>query len=174
MTQIDHINTISQELNINIKQITAVKDLLDQDATIPFIARYRKEATDSLDEIQITAIRDRLNQLAELDSRRKAILNSLEKNGHLTDELTEKVMAAETMTVLEDIYLPYRPKRAHQREPLPGKEGWPPLAQIIFEQSGTDPLTAAQPYIDPIKDVPTAEDALLGRPPHHRRNDQRR
>ena len=161
MTQFDHINTISRELNLDIKQISAVQDLLDQDATVPFIARYRKEATGSLDEVQITAIRDRLNQLAELDSRRETILNSLEKHGHLTDELRQKVTAAETMTVLEDIYLPYRPKR-RTKGTIAKERGLEPLAQILFEQTGTDPLTAAQSYVDAAKEVPTAEDALQG------------
>lgn len=161
MTQIDHCTIISQELNIDLKQISAVQDLLSQDATVPFIARYRKEATGSLDETQITAIRDRLNQLAELDSRRGTILNSLEKHGHLTDELKEKVLAAETLTVLEDIYLPYRPKR-RTKGAIAKERGLEPLAQAIFDQTGIDPLQAALPFIDPEKEVCTAEDALQG------------
>ena len=161
MTQLDHGSIISQELNIPINQIKAVQDLLSQDATIPFIARYRKEATGSLDETQITAIRDRLYQLTELDQRRNTILNSLEKHGHLTDELKEKVMAAESMTVLEDIYLPYKPKR-RTKGTIAKERGLEPLAQVIFEQNGIDPLTSATQYVDPEKEVPTEEDALQG------------
>ena len=90
-------------------------DLLDGGATVPFIARYRKEATGSLDEVQITVIRDRLTQLAELDARRSAITKSLEERKLLTDELKGKIAGAETMSALEDIYLPYRPKRRTRR-----------------------------------------------------------
>ncbi len=152
---------ISQELNIGRQQIEAVQELLGQDATVPFIARYRKEATGSLDEIQITAIRDRLNQLAELDSRRETILNSLEKHGHLTDELKNKVLAAETLAVLEDIYLPFRPKR-RTKGTIAKEKGLEPLALLIFDQTGIDPQEAAQPFVDPAKEVPLVEDALLG------------
>ncbi|MGD9189298.1 MAG: Tex family protein, partial [Desulfobacteraceae bacterium] len=130
-------------------------------ATVPFIARYRKEATGSLDETQITAIRDRLTQLAELDARRQTVLNSLEKHGHLTDELKDRVMAADTLAVLEDIYLPYRPKR-RTKGTIAKERGLEPLAQLIFEQTGLDPLQAAEPFIDAEKEVPTAEDALQG------------
>ena len=105
-----HILKIADELNITAKQVAAVAELLAENATVPFIARYRKEVTGSLDEVVITSIRDRLEQLGELDKRRDAILDSLEKQGNLTAELKGKVMAAETMAVLEDIYLPYRPK----------------------------------------------------------------
>ena len=161
MTQTNHIRTISQELKLDTKQIKAVQDLLAQDATVPFIARYRKEATDSLDEIQITAIRDRLNQLAELDSRRETVLNSLEKHGHLNDELKERVMGAESMTVLEDIYLPYRPKR-RTKGTIAKEKGLEPLALTLFGQTGADPMSAAQSYVDASKGVPTPEDALSG------------
>ena len=102
---------IAKELGLTLRQVQATADLLNEGATVPFIARYRKEATDSLDEVAITAVRDRLNQLMELDKRREAILKSLEERGQLTDELKEKILSADTMVVLEDIYLPYRPKR---------------------------------------------------------------
>ncbi|MGD9364824.1 MAG: Tex family protein [Desulfobacteraceae bacterium] len=161
MTQIDHCTIISQELGIHLKQVQAVRDLLSQDATVPFIARYRKEATGSLDEIQITAIRDRLSQLVELDSRRETILNSLEKHGHLTDELREKVLAAETLAVLEDIYLPYRPKR-RTKGTIARERGLEPLAEAIMDQTGIDPLSSAAAFVDPEKEVPTPGDALQG------------
>ena len=107
----NYASIIAQELNIRPQQTEAVIRLLDEDAAVPFIARYRKEATGSLDEVAVTAIRDRLAALKELDKRREAILASLEERGLLTPELRAKVEAADALTVLEDIYLPYRPKR---------------------------------------------------------------
>jgi len=107
----NHIIKVSGELSLSLRQVKATAVLFEDGGTVPFIARYRKEATDSLDEVMITNIRDRLEQLAELDKRREAILKSLEERGLLTDELKEKIEAAETMAVLEDIYLPFRPKR---------------------------------------------------------------
>ncbi|MDO9125009.1 MAG: Tex-like N-terminal domain-containing protein, partial [Deltaproteobacteria bacterium] len=106
-----HIKRIAVELSFTPKQVSAVALLLEEGATIPFISRYRKEATQSLDEVAITAIRDRLEKLSDLDSRREAIFRSLEERGLLTEELKEKLNAAETMAVLEDLYLPFRPKR---------------------------------------------------------------
>lgn len=156
-----HVRKISEELKITIKQVTAVALLLSEDATVPFIARYRKEATGSLDEVAITAIRDRLEQLAELDKRREAILESLEKTGHLTPELKDKVMAAETMAVLEDIYLPYRPKK-RTRATMAKEKGLEPLAKQIFEQGSFDCLKEAEKYINAELKVETADEALAG------------
>ena len=106
-----HLHTIAREYNIGKYQVEAVAGLLKEGGTIPFIARYRKEATGSFDEVAVTAIRDRLNQLEELDKRRESILKSLTERELLTDELRKKILNSETMTALEDIYLPYRPKR---------------------------------------------------------------
>jgi uncharacterized protein len=156
-----HISKISQELSLFPKQVQAAADLLNEGATIPFISRYRKEATGSLDEVAITAIRDRLNQLMELDNRREAILKSLEERGQLTDELKEKILLAETMAVLEDIYLPYRPKR-RTRATIAKEKGLEPLAQVLFEQGEVDPLTEAASFVDPEKGVDSPEDALAG------------
>jgi protein Tex len=156
-----HIEKISSELNLKISQIDAVAVLLEDGATIPFIARYRKEATDSLDEVMVTAIRDRLQQLRELDQRRGSILKSLEEQGKLTDELKDNVMAAETLAILEDIYLPYRPKR-RTRASIAREQGLDPLAGIIFEQKGADPIEAAADFIEPDKGIDTIEDALAG------------
>src|SRR5512146_2526072 len=134
-----HVSIIAKELNVSESQVTACAALLDEGATVPFISRYRKEATGSLDEVAVTAIRDRLAQLRELDKRREAILQSLEEMGKLTDELRAKVLAAETMTILEDIYLPYRPKR-RTRGTIAREKGLEPLAKKIFSQEqGTDP-----------------------------------
>jgi len=106
-----NIEIISNELNLKINQVKAVTDLLEEDATVPFIARYRKEVTGGLDEVEIINIRDRLNQLIELDKRREAILKSLKEQDKLTPELEQQVLKAETLSKLEDIYLPYRPKK---------------------------------------------------------------
>ena len=155
------ITTLSKELGFKEIQINAVVNLLEQAATIPFIARYRKEATGSLDEIAITSIRDRLKYLEELDGRRETILNSLEKHGHLTDELKERVRAAKTLSVLEDIYLPFRPKR-RTKATVARDKGLEPLALELFEQRGIDPAEAAAAFIDAQKEVDTVEDALSG------------
>jgi uncharacterized protein len=156
-----HILKIAQELNLSEKQVRAAADLLNEGATVPFIARYRKEATGSLDEVVITAIRDRLNQLIELDKRREAILKSLEERGQLTDELREKVLSAETMVVLEDIYLPFRPKR-RTRATIAKEKGLEPLARLLFAQEDIDPLAEAAAFVDPEKGVDSPDDALAG------------
>ncbi len=152
---------IAEEQNINNNQVQAIASLLSEGATIPFISRYRKEATGSLDEVAVMAVRDRLNQLMELEERKKAILKSLEKHGHLTDELREKVLAAESMTVLEDLYLPYKPKR-RTRAIIAKEKGLEPLALIIFEQKGANPVKEAESFIDAEKGVESVEDALAG------------
>jgi uncharacterized protein len=158
---LEHIASISAELNIATKQIEAVADLLAQGGTVPFIARYRKEATGSLDEVAITAIRDRLHQLEELDVRKAAVLKSLETNGHLTDELKEQVSAAPTLAVLEDLYLPFRPKR-RTKATVAREKGLEPLAREILEQNGRDPVQLAAAYVDPQKGVESVEAALEG------------
>jgi protein Tex len=161
MPSSQHIATISAELGIQPRQAEAVAELLSQEATVPFIARYRKEATGSLDEVQITAIRDRLGQLADLDSRRETILASLEKHGHLTDELRAKVQAAESLAVLEDIYLPFKPKR-RTKATIAREKGLEPLAQTIMAQTGTDPREAALPFVDTEKGVASLDEAIEG------------
>lgn len=156
-----HISKISEELNLTTKQVQATVVLLEEGATVPFIARYRKEATGSLDEVAITTVRDRLDQLRELDKRREAILKSLEERGQLTDELKEKIHAAETMTVLEDIYLPYRPKR-RTRAIIAREKGLEPLAQRIFIQDDIDPCAVSEAFVNAEKGVNSVEDALGG------------
>lgn len=158
---ISHGSQISSELGISESQISAVALLLQQDATVPFIARYRKEATGCLDEVAITSIRDRLKQLADLDARKEAVLKSLSQCGHLTDELGQKVAGALTLSELEDIYLPYKPKR-RTRATIAREKGLEPLALLLFEQTGTDPLEAAKAYVDPEKGVDSSDDALSG------------
>ena len=155
------ITTIAKELNIKDQQVAAVAALLSDGSTIPFIARYRKEATGSLDEVAVTAIRDRLNQLRDLRERQETILKSLDKHGHLTEELRQKVLEAETMAALEDIYLPYKPKR-RTRAVIAKEKGLEPLAHLILEQKGIDPSQEAIHYVDPEKQVETIEKALAG------------
>ncbi|OQZ04101.1 MAG: RNA-binding transcriptional accessory protein [Candidatus Brocadia sp. UTAMX1] len=155
------IEKIAKELNLTTKQVLTTSTLLDDGATVPFIARYRKEATGSLDEIAITTIRDRIAQLRELDKRREAILKSLEERGQLSDELKGKIHMAETMTALEDIYLPYRPKR-RTRATIAREKGLESLAQRLFTQDDTDPFAAAEAFLDAERGVGSVEDALGG------------
>ncbi|MBD3402608.1 S1 RNA-binding domain-containing protein [candidate division GN15 bacterium] len=153
---------IATELNLRPEQVAATVRLLDDDATVPFIARYRKEMTGSLDEVAITAIRDRLHQLRDLDKRRNAILTSLEERELLTDELRASIVAAATMAELEDIYLPYRPKR-RTRATIARERGLEPLAELVFEQDPKlVPEQAAEAFVDPEREVATVDDALTG------------
>jgi len=157
-----HIDKIARELNVRVDQVSATAQLLDQDATVPFIARYRKEATGSLDEVAIATIRDRLAQLEELDKRRESILKSLDQRELLTEELKEKILDAETMSVLEDLYLPFRPKR-RTRSTIAREKGLEPLATMIFGQDeGMDVMKQAASYVDPEKGVNSREEALAG------------
>ncbi|MEN6545871.1 MAG: Tex family protein [Armatimonadia bacterium] len=157
-----HISKISAELALQDLQVRATADLLAEGGTVPFISRYRKEATGSLDEVAVTAIRDRLAQLAELDTRREAILQSLLERELLTDDLRADIEAAETMTKLEDLYLPYRPKR-RTRAMIAREKGLEPLADLLFAQEGeTDPLAAAEAFVDAEKGVNDVAEALAG------------
>ena len=154
-----HIQIIAKELAVKHSQVKAAAGLLDEGATVPFISRYRKEATGSLDEVAIAAIRDRLEKLRELDKRREAIVKSLEERNLLTDDLTKKIKGAESMTVLEDIYLPFRPKR-RTRATVAKEKGLEPLASRIFEQIEMD--LEAEAFIDAEKGVESIDDALAG------------
>jgi len=156
-----HYKKIAAELSIAEKQVSATAALLDEGATVPFISRYRKELTGTLDEVQVTAIRDRLQQLRELDKRREAILKSLTELGKLTPELEKQVNEAETMVALEDIYLPYRPKRK-TRATTAREKGLQPLADKLLEQKRFDVEADAVNYIDEKKGVKSAEEALAG------------
>ncbi|MDJ0722679.1 MAG: Tex family protein [Desulfobacterales bacterium] len=156
-----HLSRVATELSIAPAQVESVAALLAEGATVPFIARYRKEATGSLDEVVITAVRDRLEQLEELQKRRETILKSLEDNGHLNDELQAAVEAAETMSALEDIYLPYRPKR-RTRGTIAREKGLEPLATAVFAQTGIDPEKRAADFVDPENGAADSSDALAG------------
>ncbi|HZY35061.1 MAG TPA: Tex family protein, partial [Mucilaginibacter sp.] len=156
-----HLNKIAAELSVSEKQVKATLELLDEGATVPFISRYRKEVTGSLDEVQVTAIRDRAQQLRDLDKRREAILKSLTEMGKLTPELEIQVNEAETMVALEDIYLPYRPKRK-TRATAAREKGLQPLADVLLEQKRIDIDLEAAKFIDEEKGVKTADEALSG------------
>ncbi|UZP67784.1 RNA-binding transcriptional accessory protein [Desulfovibrio mangrovi] len=153
---------IAKELSLSPSKVEAVLALLDDSATIPFIARYRKEATGGMDEVVIAAIRDRNEQLAELEKRRTAILQSLEERELLSPELRKSVSGAETLTALEDIYLPYRPKR-RTRAQIARERGLEPLADMLWKQDPRDlPEKAAAQFVAPDKDVPDTQAALAG------------
>jgi uncharacterized protein len=157
-----HISKIACELGLGEKQVRATASLLDNDATVPFISRYRKEATGSLDEVAITDIRDRLSQLRELDKRRGAILKSLAERDLLDDELRVKIEMAGTMAELEDVYLPFKPKK-RTRATIAVERGLQPLAEIIFSQDeDIRPSREAEKFVDPGKEVNSTDDALAG------------
>lgn len=152
---------IANELSVSSRQVEATIGLLEEGATVPFISRYRKEVTGSLDEVQIAAIRDRAEQLKELDKRKDAILKSLTELGKLSPELTKQINEAETLSLLEDIYLPYRPKRKTKAS-VAREKGLQPLADLIFEQNKIDLVAEASKYIDTEKGVSTEDEALAG------------
>ncbi len=152
---------IAEELSIREVQVEATIKLLDEGATVPFISRYRKEVTGSLDEVAITAIRERNQQLIDLDKRREAILKSLNEQNVLSEELREKVNKAVTMSELEDIYLPYKPKR-RTRATIAKEKGLEPLADLIFAQELNDLESLASQYINAEKGVESIEEALAG------------
>ena len=156
-----NISRIASELNLNIQQVEVVIDLLAEGATIPFMARYRKEMTGSLDEVVLAAIRDRHEQLVELDKRKEAILKSIEKQEKLTPALAKAIEEAETMTALEDIYLPYKPKRK-TRASIAKEKGLEPLALTLFEQNKVDVEKIAADYINKELGVASEQEALDG------------
>ena len=162
MTSANHDETIATELHVAVKQVTSTVELLDDGATVPFLARYRKEITGGLDEVAITSIRDRVTQLRELDKRRVAILASLEEQGKLTDVLQSQIQVATTMTELEDLYLPYRPKR-RTRAMIAKERGLEPLAKSLWTQDAKlDVMAEPEKYLNPEQGVETTEDALAG------------
>ncbi len=154
---------IAEELGLRWIQVKNTVELLDEGNTVPFIARYRKERTGSLDEEKIRAIEDRIRYLRSLEERKAAVLRSIEEQGKLTPELAERIKAATKLQEVEDLYLPFRPKR-RTRATIAKERGLGPLAQRILAQEieEGDPLELAQPFVDPEKDVPDAEAALAG------------
>lgn len=155
------VDVISLELGLKINQVAGTIQLLDEGATVPFIARYRKEMTGSLDEVQIMAIKTRLHQLTELEKRKEAVLESIREQEKLTPELEDKIRKAQTMPEVEDLYLPYRPKRK-TRASMAIEKGLEPLAKKIFQQLPFDLDAAAEHFIDEEKGVKSIEEALAG------------
>ena len=152
---------ISQELGLRSRQVQTTIELLNEGATVPFIARYRKEMTGSLDEVQITAIRDRVQQLRDLDKRKEAILKSIGEQGKLTDALEQQIKEAETMAILEDLYLPYKPKRK-TRASMAREKGLQPLADTLLLQQKFDLADFALAFVDVEKGVSSVDEALAG------------
>lgn len=152
---------IADVLGIDSKQVAATVNLLDEGGTVPFISRYRKEVTGSLDEVQIARVRDEIDRLRQLEQRRESILRSIDSQGKLTDELKEKILAADTISGLEDLYLPYKPKR-RTKATMAREKGLEPLALFIYEQTSGDLEEEAQKFVDVAKEVNTVEEALQG------------
>lgn len=152
---------ISEELGLTEQQVKNTLELLESGATIPFVARYRKEVTDSMDEVQIAAVRDLHAKWVELDKRRAAILDSIREQGKLTTELEEKIGNSLKMSELEDLYLPYRPKRK-TRATMAIEKGLEGLAKILMKQADIDVKAAAERFIDEKKGVKSVEEALTG------------
>lgn len=152
---------IARELNLQPWQVFNTIKLMEGGATIPFMARYRKEMTGSLDEVQLAAIRDRHLQLVELEKRREYILGSVQEQEKLTPALEKQIREATTLTALEDLYLPYKPKRK-TRATIAREKGLEPLAKILMAQNPVDPEEKAEAFIDPEKSVNSAEEALAG------------
>ncbi len=143
----DHVLRIAQELNLKVFQVAATAQLFAEGATVPFIARYRKEATGTMDEVQVTAVRDRMEQMKAVDERRAAIVSSLKERNLLTPELDKALAVAETLTKLEDLYLPYRPKK-RTRATIAKEKGLEPLSELIWAQdAATDANAAALEYV---------------------------
>jgi len=156
-----YFEKIAKELSVRANQVANTAGLLKDGATVPFIARYRKEFTDSLDEQQIMRIRDRMEQLETLDKRRETINQSIEEQGKLSDELRKQLEEAESLSELEDIYLPYRPKRK-TRATIARARGLEPLAKMLMTQNSGDVHTMASRFVDSEKEVSSEEDALAG------------
>jgi protein Tex len=155
------VDQISKELSLPLKNVKAVATLLSEDATIPFISRYRKEMTGSMDEVMISKIRDRIEQLDELDKRREAIITSIEKQEKLTPELMQTIVIAATLAELEDIYLPFKPKRK-TRASVAKEKGLEPLAKKIFDQESINLAEISATFIENEKGVQNGEEALDG------------
>lgn len=159
MSQINQI--IAQELNVREQQVAAAVQLLDEGNTVPFIARYRKEVTGTLDDTQLRTLEERLRYLREMDERRQVIVNSIEEQGKMTPELLADINAADTKQRLEDLYLPYKPKRRTKAQ-IARESGLEPLALGLLENPSLSPQEEAAKYIDAEKNVPDAAAALEG------------
>ncbi|MDE3240830.1 MAG: RNA-binding transcriptional accessory protein, partial [Paracoccaceae bacterium] len=153
------LQTIGKDIGARPEQVNAAVELLDGGATVPFVARYRKEATGGLDDTQLRLLSDRLAYLRELEARRAVIAESIASQGKMTDALARAIAGAETKATLEDIYLPYKPKR-RTKAMIARENGLQPLAEAILADRAADPETLAQSFLS--EAVPTAKDALDG------------
>ncbi len=151
--------TIAQELNINTHQVDATINLLNEGATVPFISRYRKEATGGLSDTDLRNLSERLTYLTEFSERRATILKSIEEQGKLTPELKNEIMATQTKVRLEDLYLPYKPKRRTKAQ-IAREAGIEPLALLLLKNPFCDPYSAAEPFVDEQKGILDAAQAL--------------
>ena len=158
----DIIQKIKEELQVEKWQVEAAVKLIDEGNTIPFISRYRKEVTGSLNDEQLRNLDERLTYLRSLEDKKEQVLKSIEEQGKLTDDLKEKILAAQTLVVVEDLYRPYRPKRK-TRASIAKEKGLEPLAEYILRQEATEPvLNEAAKYASEEKEVKTPEEALQG------------
>src|SRR5690606_29233437 len=156
------VEEIAKQLSIPVKKIKSAAELLDEGNTIPFIARYRKEMTGELDEVQLRGIEERLQYLRNLEDRKQEVLRLIEEQGKLTDELTAAINAAGKLQEVEDLYRPYRQKRK-TRASVAKERGLEPLSEWILKQPRSGSLQdEAARYIDAEKGVATAEDAIQG------------
>ncbi|MFE3126984.1 Tex family protein, partial [Streptomyces hydrogenans] len=152
---------IAEELGVRERQVRAAVELLDGGSTVPFIARYRKEATEMLDDAQLRTLEERLRYLRELEDRRTAVLDSVREQGKLTEELEARILAADTKARLEDIYLPFKPKRRTKAQ-IAREAGLAPLAERLLADPSVEPASAAAAYVDADKGVADAPAALEG------------
>ena len=153
------LSVIASLCQIPLAQVSGTVRLLDEGATIPFISRYRKEATGGLDEVQITAIRDHLERLRTLEKRKQTILASIEEQGQLTPELRKRIETCYEANPLEDLYLPYKPKR-RTRATVAREKGLEPLAALLMRQDGSDPEVLARRFVK--GEVTDTQEALSG------------
>ena len=153
--------TLSNEIHASCTQVEAAVNLLDGGATVPFIARYRKEVTGGLDDSQLRLLQERLVYLREMEDRRATVIQSIDQQGKLTDELREALIQADTKQRIEDLYLPYKPKR-RTRAQIAKEAGLEPLAELLFKDPTQDPETAAREFLNEEKGIKTTRDALNG------------
>ena len=158
----DIINQLAAELQIRKEQADAAVQLIDEGNTIPFIARYRKEATGALDDETLRNLHERLQYLRNLEEKKEQVLSSIEEQGKLTEELRNQILAAETLVTVEDLYRPYRPKR-RTRATIAKEKGLEPLAAYIMLQNAGEPLEkTAEEYVSAEKGVNSAQEAIAG------------
>ncbi|MFQ3206034.1 MAG: hypothetical protein ACI9IT_000168, partial [Glaciecola sp.] len=155
------IEKIASELNASPKQIQAAVTLLDEGATVPFIARYRKEVTQGLDDTQLRNLEQRLGYLRDLEARRKVILKSINEQGKLEDGLKAKLLAADNKTTLEDLYLPYKPRRRTKGQ-IAIEAGLEPLANELYTNLDAQPETLAEQYVNAEHNITDTKAALDG------------